>query len=505
MVALLLSSLLWAQDITLSLSSDRIARGQITDLSIDFVNIDEEKAPFFPKGGGLSIELQNPSPEKTFLYANGRVERVLRYQYKVLGIAEGDWSLGPVSITYKGRSVVSNRLSIEVISPSGSEATTKNKVEGSIDKDVLYVGEVASYHVYYELRDTGVGNELIPSTLTGLKALSRVPPQEKKSHIWEDTKMVEVTDVWYPIQAQNESRYEISPAKVRVSHIIPNDDEQLVAIFQKKYREQFFVASELLGVIRPLPPPPSGFSGLVGQFFFRVYSKKRVMEQGSPVQLVMEIWGNGVVQGGTLPSFSSDDFEVFDEEPTIEESFVDGVYTSKMTMIRTLLPLGGGKYTIAPFSLTTFDPVQERYVQLQSDPIIIQVQGEPVKAKDREKIDEPQIPAWVERLPVSKSVPILPWWITWVMAIFPLFRLVFRKKQTTSPPSIPSVLPTDPQERLVILSQVLHDFLFYVEHHDVLYDQDKLLAAQESLYLVRYGGATVEGVEELIRSAMVLR
>ena len=256
-------------------------------------------------------------------------------------------------------------------------------------------------------------------------------------------------------------------------------------------------------MIRPLPPAPPQFSGLVGQFFFRVYSKKRVVEQGQPVELVMEVWGDGVVQGVSMPSFVSEDFEVFDEEPTLEESFVDGVYASKWTMIRTLLPIGGGRYTIAPFSLTTFDPVQGQYVQLQSDPIIIQVQGEAATEKEAQTREEVSVPAWVEGLPESTDTTIPPWWITWVVAIFPLARIVFRKKDTPVPPILPSRLPTDPQERLAVLSRIFHDFCIYVEQNDVSCDQGKIVKAQEALYLARYGGETMDGVEECIRSAMV--
>ena len=71
MVALLWCGLLLAQEIVLSLSSERIEMGQTTQLSIEFINIDDAKPPHFPKDSGLSVELQNKNPEKNFVYQNG--------------------------------------------------------------------------------------------------------------------------------------------------------------------------------------------------------------------------------------------------------------------------------------------------------------------------------------------------------------------------------------------------------------------------------------------------
>ena len=70
----------------------------------------------------------------------------------------------------------------------------------------------------------------------------------------------------------------------------------------------------------------------------------------------MEIWGDGVLQGFRMPTFSDDRFEVFDERPEESASFEKGVYAAKWMMKRTLLPIGGGKQVIDGFSLVVFDP-----------------------------------------------------------------------------------------------------------------------------------------------------
>ena len=500
MVVLLFCGFLLAQEIVLSLSSEQISMGQVTQLSIEFINIDDAKPPHFPKDSGVSVELQNKNPEKNFLYQNGTSRRTLRYRYTVLGVAEGTWNIGPVSIAHKGKSYVSNGVAVTVFRP-GSEATKRTSVEGTLSKEAPYIGEVISYHVRFSMRDKGIRKEVIPSTYVGLSPVAS--PNQKTSHVWEDKKLVEVLDVWFPLRAQNDSRYEISSAKLLLETIKEGRDLP-TSFFGEQREKQFFLSEPLMGVIRPRPTPPANFSGLVGTFQFRAYPRKKVVQVGEPVDVVMEIWGNGMLEGFRMPTFSDDRFEVFDERPQEKSSFEKGIYTSKWEMKRTLLPIGGGKQAIDGFSLVVFDPTEEKYVELKSDPIVIRVQGEAKKEEKEAVIEEPpkEVPSWVNELPEHRSTAVPPWWSSWILCVVPIVWIFRKREKEPSPPKLPRSLPVNPEERIRFLEQYISDYEVFCSGsrtHDV---PETLKEVKQALYAARYGGVDVDDLESRVRDVL---
>lgn len=261
-----------------------------------------------------------------------------------------------------------------------------------------------------------------------------------------------------------------------------------------------------MGIIRPLPKWPSKFSGLVGSFQFRAYPRKKVVEVGEPVEVVMEIWGNGYVKGYRAPVFSDDRFEVYDEHPQESEEFVAGVYTSKWKMKRTLLPIEAGKHGIEPFSIVVFDPQQEKYIELRSDPLVLRVQGQKENSKASEiesRAKDSTIPSWVEDLPEHRSFSVPPWWSSWVLCIFPMIFWFQKRKKTSSPPQLPHRLPNDPKDKLRVLEQYMQAYMDYCAEYGRSYDHEKIRAAKDVLYSARYGDIDVEDVERTVRMALL--
>ena len=178
------------------------------------------------------------------------------------------------------------------------------------------------------------------------------------------------------------------------------------------------------------------------------------------MDIVMEIWGNGVLEGFRMPNFSDDRFEVFDERPQESSSFENGDYTSKWMMKRTLLPIDGGTQSIDGFSLVVFDPTEEKYVELKSDPIVLRVQGESKKEETvavREETPK-EAPSWVNELPEHRSTAVPPWWSSWILCVVPIVWIFRKREKEPSPPKLPRSLPVNPEERIRFLEQYLSDY-----------------------------------------------
>jgi len=378
----------------------------------------------------------------------------------------------------------------------------QGKIHSELSHDDPYIGEVVVHRLRFSLRNPGIRSGLKPSAYVGLSPIVGTSMEQNVSKIFDDGSPVEVIERWIPLQVDPVSRYEVGDIEAKAIFAI-HDEEQL-PWFPSNTKERRFLGEPLLGIIQPLPLGPADFSGLVGDFSFRVYPKKRVVSISEPIELVFEIKGDGNLMGYRFPAWNHPGFEVFDDQPVLKQNFSKGIFSSSWVMTRTLLPNSGGDYTLEPFSLLVFVPQKQDYVRLQSDPIRLRVQGEesamvsPVEEKEIAPVQ------WVQELPTSRTLGIPPWWMTWVLCVFPLWFWWKRERPEENIPALPTSMPSTEQAQLQILEDCLERFVQYCTERQLKINIEALDIAKQKLYLARYGGAKVDDVVETVRRAMVL-
>jgi hypothetical protein len=131
---------------------------------------------------------------------------------------------------------------------------------------------------------------------------------------------------------------------------------------------------------------PESFSGAVGSFDLFVTSSKDILNANESLQAIVTVTGSGNLKLFTLPELKLPAaLEVYDpefnESVTTNQSGMKG----KISNNYTIIPAFKGKYPIPEISFSYFDPNLEKYISLQSEPIIINVIEGPLQTNEKTK------------------------------------------------------------------------------------------------------------------------
>ena len=506
MVILLISSI-WARDVKMVFGAQTMEKGQSAELVLELQDLKIERAPSIPADDGLRVQSRSPSPSRIFKMINGQSTSILRYRYKVVALEEGEWRLGPASVRYQGRSYVASSQKIQVLSPS--QKTNKiAKVEAFLSESHPYEGEVVSYRFRYEKRGRSQQNTWNQPTLTNWDVVSGIEIETQKNVVLEGGRAVEIFEWHVPLKAQQEGRYEIGPGEILVSVPVKIGKASPRRFFLPETETKRFNTDILIGNVRSLPPAPTDYSGLVGVFQLRAYPSKRVAKVGEAIEVTIELWGNGAVEGYRWPAWTADSMEVHDDDPQYEHRMNEGLYASTMKLRRVMVPLIEGKQVLPPLQIRVFNPQKEEYELLESDPFSFQiVKGEDTElgldSFQRQENDSLVTSSSEIRTPPSewgRSVP--PWWSAWPFALVSGLWLFRRKNESDvrKKPVLPKHLPKDRSKRLAIFSNHLDAICAYCEEEGTELSDQKVAYIKERLYLARYGGAEIQDLEKDLRS-----
>jgi len=126
--------------------------------------------------------------------------------------------------------------------------------------------------------------------------------------------------------------------------------------------------------VRALPEPPSGFSGLVGDFQVSSSISKRELQVGesATLELTLEGTGNVFLMGEpSLPELA--DFKAYPDKPTSSVDRTAGGLEGRKTYRTALVPLRAGTLTVPAVEVTYFDPKAAEYRRAATRDLVLDV------------------------------------------------------------------------------------------------------------------------------------
>jgi hypothetical protein len=135
--------------------------------------------------------------------------------------------------------------------------------------------------------------------------------------------------------------------------------------------------------VRPLPPAPPGFSGLVGDFTLTAQLGKTTVGVGESVPLTVEIVGTGSVDGFQLELPEIPDAQVYRDASTDQARLEQGRYLASKRFTNVLVPTRPGELRLPALEVVVFSPTAGEYVTLTTDPGVMQVSGQDVSVDMR--------------------------------------------------------------------------------------------------------------------------
>jgi hypothetical protein len=344
--------------------------------------------------------LMGPSTSQStsFQIINGVSSQAVSFSYLYILRAkkEGRFNIGSGTISVDGSEYKSNALSVEVVKGSAKPSTggvdTPTSTPGTVpkndlfvklnlDKRSLYKGEhlTATIKIYSKVNLNGFEDISIPN-FEGFWSQDISLPQQIS--LQRETYNGEIYNVGtlkktllFPQQTGN-----ITIGSVKIDCIVQQRVKKSQSMFDDFFDSfanvKATIISDPVSVnVLPLPTPPSGFSGAVGNFSIKSSITAKNVRENDAITIKLDVVGNGNIKLINPPKISFPaDFEVYDPKTNSNFSASDQGLNGDISFEYLFLPRFAGNYTIPAINFVYFDTGSKKYVSKTTEEYQIKVE-----------------------------------------------------------------------------------------------------------------------------------
>lgn len=294
---------------------------------------------------------------------NGRMSSSITYNYLLVPQRTGVLTVGPATVVIDGETYSSRPFQVRVLK-AAAEPTESDYlfVRASVSNTEPFVGEQVLYTWRFYRRVQIADARLETMELGGLVA-------EDLGEVREYTTTVNgleyaVSEIRKALFAQEAGEVTLPPTTLTCQVAVQGRRRSVFDDFFGRMQTQTkSLATEPITLrVRELPPPPAGFSGLVGEFELRSSISKRELRVGESTTLELTLEGAGNVMLMSEPSLPAlPDFKLYPDKPTSSiERTAAGLEGTK-TFRTALVPQRAGELVLPALEVSFFDPDAEEY------------------------------------------------------------------------------------------------------------------------------------------------
>lgn len=396
MLLLLWTGTLFAADIkfTASVSKSEVGTGEPFEISFSVnANIDRFGPPSF---SGFQV-LSGPNQSSSMTSINGNTSMSMSLSYDLVGVKEGEYTIGPATIVVNGKTYHSNPVKIKVVkgravpqsaaSNSGNGGAVASAPSADLSKS-LFIKAVANKTNVYQGEQITVSYKLYTSVNLVDNALDKLPDFNGfwSQEIKNNSQRVEWTvenykGVSYHVAVlkqiilfpERSGNLVLDPLAMTflVRRVVPSNDIFDQMFGGGSYKDEKYKASSAPVTIHVKPLPengkPADFQGAVGSFAIQTSVDKTSLKANEAVNYSVKVTGSGNLKLLNAPKMDfPEGIEKYDpkvtDNITERESGVSGNREYKFLLI----PRKEGAYRIDPLKFSYFNPVTQRYVSLSS-------------------------------------------------------------------------------------------------------------------------------------------
>src|SRR6266581_1614894 len=428
--------------VTAVLSKSEAVVGEDVQLEIRLTGARGADAPEQIPVDGLEIHRTGTSQRVEI--NNFNLTASVSYDYTVLPLRAGMFSIPPQTIRVGSNSLRTPPLTLHVAASSNHQATqilrgarpttdTSKLVfaELIVPKKIAFVGEMVPVQVRlgYDPRTHPQLTE--PPEITGQGFTAQKLQQSSENLETINGRTYNIVTFKSAIAAVHSGKLEIGPVKAKAQVVVPRrlssprsrsrfdsfdlDDPFSDPFFSNPFgqfgeRREVEISSEPVTLdVKALPQsaPPS-FSGAIGNFTMTTEAKPKSVQVGDPITVTTTISGRGNFDRVNAPVVE-DEHGWHKYPPSSKFKQDDEVGISGTKTFETVFSPNEKKQSVPLMAFSYFDPVKEQYVTLRSDPIPITVQGGAVAAASATGVPagSPAPATVIAAAPVQKPQDIL--------------------------------------------------------------------------------------------------
>jgi hypothetical protein len=411
-IVLLLAALPgWAATVSTSMRVTELEAQQSTRLVIVVSGEQRVNPPRFPEVDGLQI---------TYAERSTRIEqspqgytRTIAFAYRVSPQRPGTFTIPSVEILLPDRSTLRTQPVVLTATEAGSSdlPTQPLSAKAAFDRELAWEGEVVLYETEVTARTRiGTVNWRLPP-FKGLTRPAHGDVQDETTVIGDPRGDITIVERTYPFIASGTGNRTQPPAVATVDVLTGGR-----SLWGSRRRKTKVAATDEARLqVRPLPSPPDGFSGLVGDFQIQSKVGKTTAEVGETVPWGVLINGTGVVDGFQLDDLEVPGARVYLGDTEEGGRLVDAGYQSSKVFRFSLVPTEPGELVLPPLEVVVFSPNEGRYVTLKADVGRLTVTGEAMDDEmksfaslDDVEVPEPVVPVDVYTWGLADTPPLPP-------------------------------------------------------------------------------------------------
>jgi len=393
----------------------------------DFQNL---PTPFIE--GLDAFELKGTSHGTRTMSVNGQTTVTKTMQISAVASDEGTYTLGPAKITFQGKTFSSESLSL-IVGKKQEFAPSSSKEQAlmvtSFDKPSIYQGEPVVFSLRFYYADDAIRLDAIKEPQFKDFSAAKLEGPASGTSTLHDKK--------YRYLEWNTTAYPEKSGTLKVGSVegVYTEPTQVgmfggMASFFGGMREQHSVNSNSVSVeVKPLPAYHVSVKavGSFSRIVLRLNNDKA--HEGEAVVAFFDIYGSGNITQISHPALVlPDDLSVYESNTEIARA--DFEYKKSFEYV--VQGKAAGTYVISSQEFIYFDPREERYKILKTDPVQLVIAESTVtkKAADNQTANAQEarsIPAVFEIIHDGAwqkvRFKIIPWWLFFMFMAFMIFAI----------------------------------------------------------------------------------
>ncbi len=385
---LLLSTQYALAQVTFKTAVSKTELGLNERLRIEF-SIDKQGADDFtpPDFNNFKV-LAGPSQSSSFSSINGRTSYKLTYTYIIQPTVKGIFTIPSASITYEGQTIRSNTVRITVSDailipedPDDPRYVAQQNIHlvAEVSSSAPYVGESISvvYKLYVNTNKVNVQNtrEVESPSFSGFwnqsidvkKWVSKNGSYGGKPHRYVIVKKT----VLIPHKS---GKLEIDPMEMEITAGIPIGRRDFFGNMLMNDVSLTLTSGKKTINVKELPYQnrPLNYSGAVGDYVFSVTASKTDLNANESAQIKVEVSGKGNLKLVKLPGVETPKgLEIYEPEHKENITTSLGGLKGKVFDQYAVVPQFRGKFKIPGVAFSYFNPKDEEYHTINTEPIIL--------------------------------------------------------------------------------------------------------------------------------------
>ncbi len=317
---------------------------------------------------------------------NGRFSNSTSYNYLLIPTRAGTFDVGAATAVIDGVEVKSQPFTIQVAAAEnqGDAQDRDLFVTASLSTDQPWRGQQVIYTWRFYSR-VPVGQGSIESMDFGNDVVVEDLGEVRQFQATLDGVEYSVNEVRKALFPQRSGELTLPQTQLRVEVQVeqarrPSRRRSIFDDFDDllggggRWATKYLLTDPLTLDVRPLPPVPDGWNGLVGDFDIRAQLSRRELQVGQSATLEVQVGGTGNVQLLSEPGFPElPAFKIYPDQPDANIDRSGRRLTGRKVFRRALVPLVAGPLDIPPIDLVYFDPELGEYATRSTDRIDLDV------------------------------------------------------------------------------------------------------------------------------------